>query len=390
MNRSLALHNSFEYKPSLAGLSLATSLSSRLVENPATKETTCPGTNGIHVCKAEDTEHESKMNQSSSSVLIATERQTKAARLQIELALSPKTVAAVQPIASGISGAYVFRVTTGDGHVYCAKVVLPKAKVAFPAVMQLEHRNYKWAAENGLAPAIAFSDASKGILITDFWTNEMGDECDRGKEPRLSASLAVMRALHKAKPSLKECQFLDAERAISSWEGKWFKLSLEQQQTSFAKLADGLARVCIERLSKEAYNAVPCHGDAHPGNILFNSGTAWLIDWGDFDYGDAMKEVAYFAYYADSDLSAFTLLMEKYDPSLCQNDTGRARCYLALLHASRYLLTLRGVQWEIRAWTCDRIPVLQDYLLEDAKWLGLTVVRNPDCDAVLLYKLDVP
>lgn len=375
MNRSLALHHSFEYKPSLAGLSLATSTSSRVVETPATK------TSGGHqpleaqVFKAPEDERDSKPNQQrNDSVPIANERQTKAARRQIELALSPAKVMAVQPIASGISGAYAFRVTTEDQHVYCAKVVLSKSKVAFPGVMRLEHENYAWAAERGLAPAIAYSDASKGMLITDFWANEMGDWQDGGKEPRLSASLALLNRLHMAKPPVDGCQFVDEVHATKSWVGKLEKLPDEQQDLPFVKLADRVARSCIQRLSKETFKAVPCHGDAHPGNILFNSGTAWLIDWGDFDYSDAMKEIAYFAYHVDSNLAGLILLMDKYNPSCSQGDMDRAKCYLALLHAARYLLTLRGVQWEIRLWKTDRLAVLETYLLEDAEWLKLSKV----------------
>lgn len=321
-------------------------------------------------CKALKAPLAPKLDEIDNPSQVAPAKQTSAARRQIEPALYPQKVATVQPIKGGISGAYVFRVTTEDGRVYCAKVVLSLAKIAFPAVMKSEHRNYAWAAEHSLAPGIAFSDPETGLLITDFCTNEMADWYDGGKEPRLSASLDVMRALHSAKPPVRDCHY-SAENGITLWEGKFCKLSSEKQQAPFARLADLVARACIVRLSKQVYDAVPCHGDFHQGNVIYNTGKAWLIDWGDLEVSDPMKEVAYFAYSVDANLDRLNPLLERYDPLLAQEDKNRATYYLALLQASRYLLTLRDMEWETKMWRENRLPILERYLLEGAKLLGL-------------------
>jgi hypothetical protein len=320
-----------------------------------------------------ETSLESRLVKTDKPVLTTTQKRVHAARRQIEAALLPARVATIHPLKGGISGAHVFKVTTEEGREYCAKVVLSLDKIPFPEVMLAEHQHYIWAAEQGLAPAIAFSNATTGLLITDFYTNELGDWYDGGKEPRLSASLAAMRALHQAKTPVKNCRY-DADKATCSWEGKFCRLSLHQREAPVSQLADRIARTCIDHLAKVTFDAVPCHGDFHQGNVIFNSGKAWLIDWGDLEVSDPMKELAYFAYFVDATPGELGSLTEKYDATMAQRDRDRAAYHLALLQASRYLLTLRGMEWETKMWKEDRLAVLEGYLVEDAAWLGVKVV----------------
>lgn len=372
MNRSLALHHSWGYKPSMAGLSLSTAYSSRLVETPDTQPT-ISGAPVAQGCKVQESSLGAKLEGMDDPPKVAESKEIMAARKQIEPVLLPEKVAAVHAIKGGISGAHVFRVTMEDGRVYCAKVVLSMAKIAFPEVMKSEHLNYAWAAERGLAPAIAFSDPETGLLITDFYPNEMGEWYDGGKEPRLSATLIAMRSLHEAKTPVKNCRY-SLSRAIISWEGKFCRLSADLRQTPFAQIADRVARICIDHLARITYDAVPCHGDFHQGNVIFNSGKAWLIDWGDLEVSDPMKELAYFAYFVDVNLGLLDGLIDKYDATMARLNRDRAAYHLALLQASRYLLTLRGMEWETKMWKEDRLAVLEGYLVEDAAWLGVKVV----------------
>ena len=288
---------------------------------------------------------------------------------RVQSAIFPSRLVNFQAISSGHSGARVYGVTNDLGDKYFAKVVISWSDISNPSQMRAEFTSSLWAASQGLGPAIVFTDIEQGTLITQFLTNEMSDWDQGGQEPRLSATLATMRTLHESELPIERC-FYQKDKAIASWKKEFDKVAPEERQHRLVKSAAEVAEACINRLSELTFDAVVRHGDLHQDNVIYHSGKAWLVDWATRNHGDAVQEVAYYAYHVDVPLSGLDSLLEKYAP-LSAEDTKRARYHLALMHAQRYLQTLRGMSWDRPEWKESKLRMHEAYLIEDMEWLGL-------------------
>lgn len=125
-----------------------------------------------------------------------------------------------------------------------------------------------------------------------------------------------------------------------------------------------------------------CHNDCHQGNVRFDGGKAWLVDWATAGPGDPMKEVGYFACQVGCHGSMdFETLVNKYDAALSPNDIRRARCYFAWTHAYWYLADLRETSPDDAQDRARRLQAIEPDLIDDGLWLGFeeVSVRQPSC-----------
>ena len=297
------------------------------------------------------------------------EGETQLARRKIERALSPRRVAQIDPIASGYSGAHTYRVTDDQRQQYFAKLGQSWADTAETLHVRAEIEHAVWAAERGLGPAVVFADAVDTTLITTFLRNEMDAWGQGGQEPRLSATLATMRRLHESEP-LDTRRPYDKKSAAAWWRQELAKVSPADRDSPFVTEAARIAEACIDKLSAYSFDAVILHGDFHQSNVIYASGTAWLIDWGSRNEGDAMEELAYFAYHIDVSLSDIDPLLVKYG-RLSSEEVDRAKCHLAYLHAHRYLQTLKGMPWDRPERRERALRLHESYLRDDSQWLNL-------------------
>lgn len=152
------------------------------------------------------------------------------------------------------------------------------------------------------------------------------------------------------------------------------KVKPEDQHNPWVKVAEKVADASLARLHKQSFKATSRHGDFHQSNVLFVSGRAFLVDWGSFNCGDPMGELAYFAYHVDAPLSQLDSMLGKYG-SVAGKEAMRAKSHLALTHAHRYLQTLRGMPWDLPEWREEKLQMHIQYLIEDSAWLALP--ENP-------------
>lgn len=123
------------------------------------------------------------------------------------------------------------------------------------------------------------------------------------------------------------------------------------------------------------YSTVLTHGDFHQFNVMFASGKAWLIDWAWSCRGDAMQDVAYYAYLAEfHGFTQFEEMLKKYDPALSQADVDRAKCHFALTHVRFYIEVLLESSPGKAQWRKEQLRLIEADLVEDAEWLGLEEV----------------
>lgn len=259
---------------------------------------------------------------------------------RIQQSLSPMVMKTSDAILLGISGDRKYRVTNTDNDQYFVKIFNHQADGSIAPVAHDEIKASVWAAGQGYGPQVVVYDTQKGILVTEYLMNEMGDWDEGGKEPRLSATLATMRSLHSSsRVSVTTSRHL--LEYLAYWEAECGKMTLQQEQLPFSQFARKVVKACADKLAAFTPSLAFCHNDFHQANVLFSDGKAWIVDWATGCIGDPMRDVAYFACHIEiqgsTDLEA---LLQKYDANLSQEDVLRAKCWFAWTHAHTYLRVL--------------------------------------------------
>lgn len=316
------------------------------------------------------------------SAFMANRDEVLAARSRVERAISPAKVIDFETIPGGHSGTRLFKVTTQDQRL-CAKVVLSWKDIGLPGEISSEYKGALWAASRGFGPSVIFSDIHQGVLLTEYLENEMGEWNQGAQEPRLFATVKLMRALHQVETPAEPAHY-DPEEASTCWKTEFSRLSEEKRRSSFMQLADQVALTCIQRLSRQTYRSVTCHGDFNIGNIIYNGGKAWLIDWGCLHFGDGMKDVAYFGIFANFGMDQLDAMLNLYDSELAHEDRDRAKHHLGLFRVHWYLQIVRGMCWKTPEWHERTLRTLESLLIEDGKWLKIEDVSRFRADCLLL------
>jgi thiamine kinase-like enzyme len=293
---------------------------------------------------------------------------------RIRQALSPVRIKALSPILKGISQERKYRVTTAGNDEYFVKIFATRLDGSLRSHTCNEIEKTVWAAAKGFGPQVIVSDTKQGFLMTQYLTNELDRWEDGAVEPRLSETLSLMRALHRSEISENHGRYPTRD-AVVYWGTECAKLSLQQKQLPLSQLGKKIIDASIDRLSDMPYRAVIIHGDFHQWNVIFAGGRAWLIDWPFSIRGDAMEDVAFYAYRADiRGFNEFERILKKYDSTLSQADVDRAKCRFALMHVRVYIEVLLETSPEKAEWKKERLMMIEADLLEDAEWLGLEPV----------------
>lgn len=203
--------------------------------------------------------------------------------------------------------------------------------------------------------------------MTEFLGNDMGSWAEGGLEPRLSATLLTLRRLHDSEPEGLPKK-LSATRALARWAKERARVRAEDLDDPYVALADTLAQRAIAQLQGMPFSPVPRHGDMHQDNVRFTQGRAWFVDWEAFNHGDPMEELANYFYHIDMPISDAAHAARSYG-ELGPEDCTRLKLHLALIHADRYLRTLRGMPWDLPQWRPQKIALHQNYLQDDSAWL---------------------
>lgn len=125
---------------------------------------------------------------------------------------------------------------------------------------------------------------------------------------------------------------------------------------------------------------------------MFTGGIAWLIDWTWSGRGDAMQDLAYYAYQAEFDgLTQFEGMLEKYNPALSPAAKERAKCHFALTHMRFYAEVLLTTSPDKAEWRRKRLRALEADLIEDGQWQGVDYMLSGFADAFgLIESAELP
>jgi thiamine kinase-like enzyme len=301
---------------------------------------------------------------------------------RIEHMMSPTRIKSIKPIVLGGSRDRKYRVTTTNNDEYFVKIFSTRADGSPYPRTRNEIEKTVWAADEGFGPKVKAYDTEQGILITQYLTNEMGRWDDGRREPRLSTTLALMRALHSSE-ILGHYSSYSTEQATVYWGKELAKLSSQQRQLPLSQFGRKIIEASIDRLSDMPYRAVNIHGDFHQWNVMFAKGRAWLIDWPFGERGDAMEDAAFYAYRADiRGFDEFERILKRYDPVLMQADVDRAKCRFALMHVRVYIEVLLQSSLEKSKLKKERLQAIEEDLRQDAEWLGIEMV-SPQRDMIV-------
>lgn len=191
-------------------------------------------------------------------------------------------VTAITPLTGGRSGALVYRVDLANTSAVM-RVVSQRSPLSNP---ERQFAAMRAAAEAGVAPAVHYSDAEAGIVLTDFIAQRPEHEPIDNDPARLADLGRVVRALHDG-PAMPA--FLDALQCIDQ--------ALAGMRQAGVVLSPMLQRFLGDF---EAVRAAlmphlflgPSHNDLNPGNLLYDGRRLWIIDWESAWQNDPMFDVA--------------------------------------------------------------------------------------------------
>ncbi len=141
---------------------------------------------------------------------------------------------------------------------------------------------------------------------------------------------------------------------------------LERKFDATDLLLSPLKQACLDALSTLPDGDSICHGDFHPGNILFSSGHAVIIDWIDASRGNPLADVAR------------TSILNLGAATSSQVPITTLKVLVRLFHSvylSRYFQLRPGGKAEYRRWLpvvaaarlSENIPELERWLVQQAR-----------------------
>jgi aminoglycoside phosphotransferase (APT) family kinase protein len=211
------------------------------------------------------------------------EAQRATARLALDGALGTTGVTGLRAVPGGGSGALTYRVDA-RGRSYLLRIesgLNARTNPGHYACMQA-------AAEAGIAPALRFVDAGRGVALMDFVTQRPLSEYPGG-------AAALVRELASLVRRLQDSTVFPAPE-ISYPELLERMLGFLRRSRVFAEgllepHAEGLARIRAA-YPWEAKKLVSSHNDPNPRNILFDGTRLWLVDWETAYQSDPLTDLA--------------------------------------------------------------------------------------------------
>jgi len=205
-----------------------------------------------------------------------------AARAAFSAAFGSAAVGAISPMAGGATSASVYRVDLGE-----RRYVLRVEGEPNPLRNPHQYVSMRIAAEAGIAPKIHYVDETAGIAVIDFIAQRPLNTYPGG--PRgLAQALGELLCRLQATPVFPS--FVNYPDIVA-------RLFAHVRRSGLftAGLLD--AHVARLELHRQAYDAGPrslvsSHNDSIPGNILFDGGRLWLIDWESAYCNDPLVDVA--------------------------------------------------------------------------------------------------
>lgn len=205
-----------------------------------------------------------------------------AVRAALAGAFGTRPVEAVTALTVGASAGAILRVETG-GNRYLLRVEGPRSPLRYPG----QYEALRMAAEAGLAPRVHYIDEAAGVAMTDFIeTRPLGD-FPGGRRALVRAVADLLHRLHGSPVFPAHVPYAETVA----------RLFAHVRRTGL--FAAGLLDRHVEHLERlrasydwDPTQAVSCHNDSLPSNILFDGERLWLIDWESAYPNDPLVDIA--------------------------------------------------------------------------------------------------
>jgi thiamine kinase-like enzyme len=227
----------------------------------------------------------------------------------------------VARITQGASGAGVFKLTM-DGRHYLLRIEGPSDGFRDPA---RQYTCLKIAADAAVAPRLIYADSKDGVAITDFIAADLTPAAGWNKAEQVRTLAGTVKVLHATPlfPALVNyLEGVDSLMRRCEATGILPTKALEKHRRYFAKL------VKAHPAGKgEKADLVSSHNDLNPGNVLFQTDKAWLVDWESAFAADRYVDLATIANFFATKEHERELMLQVYFGSGL-NDYHRARLFL--------------------------------------------------------------
>lgn len=211
--------------------------------------------------------------------------QSEVAREALKSAFGTKPIQSVELVAGGITTALVLKVQVGN-RSYLLRVEGEPSPLRNPH----QYESLRIAAEAGIAPKIHHLDEAARVVVMDFI-----EPHPLRNFPGGHGGLA-----HALGELLKRLQTAPTFPFLVDYPDIVGRLFAHVRRTGLFTV--GLLDIHVEHLEcvRQSYQSglerlVSSHNDAHSGNLVFDGGRLWLIDWESAYRNDPMVDLAILA-----------------------------------------------------------------------------------------------
>jgi aminoglycoside phosphotransferase (APT) family kinase protein len=190
-------------------------------------------------------------------------------------------VEALVSVTGGASGATTWKVESG-GRSYLMRIEGKRSPLRNPhqyACMQI-------ASNAGIAPALRYVDAERGIAVMDFVPQQPLDNFPGGA-PAAARAVGSLIAKLQATPTFPQLgdylSLLDRMVAYISGSGLFAAGVFDGHVAAYRRVRDGY---------RSDATTVSSHNDPNPRNLLFDGERLWLIDWETAYRNDPLVDIA--------------------------------------------------------------------------------------------------
>jgi aminoglycoside phosphotransferase (APT) family kinase protein len=236
-------------------------------------------------------------------------------------AFGAAAIHSVERISKGASGAGVFKLTI-DGRNYLLRIEGPSDGFRDP---DRQYACLRIAAEAAVAPRLIYADSKEGLAITDFISADLTPTVGWNKPELVRTLTRTVKVLHAAPlfPTLVNyLAGVDSLMRRCLATGILPAKALEKHRRYFRELVKAYPE---EKRGKADF--VSSHNDLNPGNVLFQEGKAWLVDWESAFAADRYVDLAAIANFFATKEHERELMLHAYFGSGLK-DYHRARLFL--------------------------------------------------------------
>jgi len=180
-------------------------------------------------------------------------------------------------IVKGFSGDQIWKSSHKDHKVLVRLHAANKSQTDRLRELQATQR----ASQLGIGPTYLLSDAQQKFIVTSFLDGKHPNRTQMAQSPYLEKLIDQIKTLHQSSP-------LDHTWSIFHYIRS--KAPIHPNKTESHSLSE--LKKIQKKLKKSRIKFVPSHNDIHPGNIIIQHETPYLIDWGDAGMHDPFWDLA--------------------------------------------------------------------------------------------------